>query len=143
MKYIAVQLLDGTLSNDWWKQLVLHYCKEHAQLEIRMWNEETREIQNAMRYGSASIEGNETCVRGTVTAAFLQELAEEQCPADREIYHKMTQYFTVRVTEGETVFESAHYGTELYLADNEEKLAAFWTLMQPYEQHFSIAVGAL
>ncbi len=141
MKWIGVQMVDGNISSDWWKKLIRYFVKENHSLQIRCWNEETHEIKQASKYGTSHIEGNETCIDGVVCSDFLNELLNEAEPKDKSLYNKMTKYFTIRATDGTHIFESSHYGTELYLALSSDDVLPFHDMMKPYLDRFSISIG--
>ncbi len=141
MKYIGVQMIDGNISSDWWKEVIKSFVKENAKMQIRCWNEESDEIKQALRYGVSHIEGYETCIDGLVCSDFLHELLHTAEPKDKTIYNKMTRYFTIMVTDGKRVFESSHYGTELYLVLSAEEISMFHEIIAPYKDSFSVAIG--
>ncbi len=133
MKAIGVQMIDQRISADWWKAVMKYFAKENDKLQIRCWNEELEEIEEALKYGASHIEGNETCIDGTVNKGFLAELIHSPEPEDKSIYNKMTKYFTIRVTDGVKIIESAHYGTEMYLEIASEDANQFYEIMEPYK----------
>ena len=53
MGHIQIQMIDNSVSSDWWRKLVQHYVKIGDELEIRCWQEETAEIQQASWYGKS------------------------------------------------------------------------------------------
>ncbi len=140
MKCIGVQMIDGKISSDWWKAVIKCFVKESGKLQIRCWNEELDEIKYASRYGTSHVEGYETCIDGVVCAEFLDELLNSAEPEDKTIYNKMTKYFTIRIANDENVFESSHYGTELYIVLSSEKVNQFNEIMKPYTDSFSISI---
>ncbi len=140
MKCIAVQMIDLRISSDWWKAIIRCFIKENAKLQIRCWNEELSEIEQASRYGTPHVERNETCIDGVVCSDFLDELLNSAKPEDKTIYNKMTMYFTIIVSDGKNIFESAHYGTELYIVTLSENLNQFNEIMKPHIDSFSISI---
>ncbi len=140
MKCIGVQMIDLRISFDWWKAIIKLFIQENVKLQIRCWNEELNEINQASRYGTSHIEGNETCIEGIVSAEFLDELLNSDEPKDKTIYNKMTKYFTINVSDGKNVFESAHYGTELYIITSPENVNRFNEIIKPYIDSFSVSV---
>ncbi len=72
MKCIGVQMIDRNISSDWWKELIKLYVKENDKLQIRCWNEESDEIESALKYGSSHVEGYETCVDGVIYFSVLR-----------------------------------------------------------------------
>ena len=99
MSQIQVQMIDNTVSSDWWRKLVQHFVKVGDELEIRCWKEETAEIQQASLYGKPVNEMYEVSIKGIVTTKLLTELLTDE-PADRSIYNKMTKYFTINAISG-------------------------------------------
>ncbi len=140
MKCIGVQMLDQRISSDWWKAVTALLVKENDKLQIRCWNEESDEIDRALKYGASHIEGNETCIDGIVCADFRDELLNSAEPEDKAIYNKMTKYFTIRTSDGKHAFESSHYGTELYIVTSPENTDWFNEIMKPYADSFSISI---
>ena len=114
MGRIQVQMIDSTVSFDWWRKLLQHFVSIGNELEIRCWKEETEEIQKASLYGIPMEDKSEVSVRGVVTVELLSELLEEE-PADKSIYNKMTKYFTINIKNELCDFCSEHYGTEVYI----------------------------
>lgn len=96
MKKIWVQMIDNSISSDWWKQIISHFIKENDDFEIRCWREERAEIAQASLYGAATDDGYEVSVKGVVTKRLLDELLTEE-PTDKSIYNKMTKYFSINV----------------------------------------------
>ena len=81
MGTIRLQVIDDSISSDWWNKLVGRFVWIGDELEIRCWKEEILEIQQASRYGPPSEDGLEVSVKGTATDALLTELLTES-PAD-------------------------------------------------------------
>lgn len=140
MGWIQVQMVDGSVQSDWWKELIRHFVSVGDELEIRCWKEETVEVRQASIYGEPSEDGYEVSVKGVVTPQLLAELLAEE-PVDKEIYNKMTKYFTVRVRNGSCTFSSQHYGTEVYASGASDDLAFISNVMEPYGNRFSIGAG--
>lgn len=140
MGYIQVQMIDNLISSDWWRKLIQHYIKIGDELEIRCWQEEAAEIQQASWYGKSEDDKYEVSIRGTVTAKLLAELLTEE-PADKSVYNKMTKYFTINVKNELCDFSSAHYGTEVYINRASKNDVAFVSaVMRPYGSCFSISM---
>ena len=136
MSQIQVQMIDNTVSSDWWRKLVQHFVKVGDELEIRCWKEETAEIQQASLYGKPVSEKHEVSIKGTVTTKLLAELSADES-VDRSVYNKMTKYFTINSKNGQRKFSSAHYGTEMYIDEASEDDTA----MKQYDDCFSISMG--
>ena len=85
MSQIQVQMIDNTVSSDWWRKLVQHFVKVGDELEIRCWKEETAEIQQASLYGKPVSEKHEVSIKGTVTTKLLAELSADES-VDRSVY---------------------------------------------------------
>ena len=111
MGTIRLQVIDDSISSDWWKKLVGRFVWIGDELEIRCWKEEVLEIQQASRYGTPSEDGLEVSVKGTVTDALLTELLTE-APADNGEFRKMTKYFSIFIKGKNMHFYSEHYGTD-------------------------------
>lgn len=140
MRRIQVQMIDNSVSSDWWKKLVQYFIRIGDKLEIRCWKEETAEIQQASLYGKPSDDKYEVLIKGTVTTNLLLELLTDE-PADRSIYNKMTKYFTINSKNGQRKFSSAHYGTEMYIDEASEDDTAFFSkIMEQYDDCFSISI---
>lgn len=114
MGTIRLQVIDDSISSDWWNKLVGRFVWIGDELEIRCWKEEILEIQQASRYGPPSEDGLEVSVKGTATDALLTELLTES-PADNGEFCKMTKYFSIFIKGKNMNFYSEHYGTELYI----------------------------
>ncbi len=140
MGWIQMQMVDGSVQSDWWKELIRHFVSVGDELEIRCWKEETAEVQHASIYGEPSEDGYEVSVKGVVTPQLFAELLAEE-PVDKEIYNKMTKYFTVRVRNASRTFSSEHYGTEIYANGASDDLAFISNVMEPYGNRFSIGAG--
>ena len=140
MSRIQVQMIDHSVSSDWWRKLIQHFVRTGDDLEIRCWKEETVEIQQASLYGKPSEDGSEVSIKGRVTAKLLSELLAEE-PADKSIYNKMTKYFTIHVKNELCDFSSAHYGTEMYIkVVSKDHIAFFQKIMGQYCDCFSISI---
>lgn len=141
MSQIQVQMIDNTVSSDWWRKLVQHFVKVGDELEVRCWKEETAEIQQASLYGKPVNEMYEVSIKGIVTTKLLTELLTDE-PADRSIYNKMTKYFTINAISGQRNFSSTHYGTEMYIDGVlDDDIAFFSKIMEQYNDCFSISMG--
>ena len=77
MGRIQVQMIDSTVSFDWWRKLLQHFVSIGDELEIRCWKEETGEIQKASLYGTPMEDKSEVSVRGLVTVELLSGLLKE------------------------------------------------------------------
>ena len=89
-----------------------------------MLEEELSEIAGASLYGAATEDKNEVSVKGIVTKELLEELLTDS-PEDKEIYNKMTRYFTVNIKNDLYDIWSGHYGTEMYIEMASVKDIAF------------------
>lgn len=96
MKRFAVQMIDGSISSDWWKTIMEHFTNVGDTFEIRCWKEELSEIARASLYGAAIDDKNEVSIKGIVTKELLEELLTDN-PEDKTIYNKMTSFFTVNI----------------------------------------------
>lgn len=141
MSQIQIQMIDNSVSSDWWRNLVSHFVRAGDELEIRCWKEETAEIEQASLYGELAEDKSEVSICGTVTDIFLSELLLEE-PTDKDIYNKMTKYFTINIKNENCDFCSAHYGTELYIERvNEDDITFVSELINRYCDCFSIYVA--
>ncbi len=141
MREVSLQMIDRNISSVWWKKLVRHFVRVGDSFEIRCWKEEAAEIQQASVYGELTEDDYEASVKGIITEALLMELLSE-APTDKNIYNKMTKYFTINAEHGQFKFCSAHYGTEMYLIGvSDEDVAFFQDVMNEYtEEDFSIHI---
>ena len=142
MKEISIQMIDRNVSSSWWKDLIGYFVQVGDGLEIRCWKEECEEIQNATVYGNATEDNYEVSIKGAVSDTFITELLAEN-PTDKDIYNKMTKYFTINVESERHKFCSAHYGTEMYLMDvSDDDILFVQEVMKPYtEEDFSIHIS--
>ena len=142
MSFIQVQMVDGFISSDWWKKVIKHFVRMNDKFEIRCWKDETNEINQASLYGSLLEDGNEISIKGNVNQELLNELLYSPEPTDKNLYNKMTKYFTVNIANDLCELSSAHYGTELYIDNvSEEDIEVFKSIMLPYWDSFSISIG--
>ena len=58
--------------------------------------------------------GNEVSISAIVTDELVAELMDEN-PKYKELYNKMTKYFTINVKNDLCDICSTHYGTEMYI----------------------------
>lgn len=81
--------------------------------EIHCWAEETEWIALALNHGTEKPSDWRygTIAEGAVTPEFITMLLTLSKPAHRELYNKMTRFFSIFLDNG---CESAHYGTELH-----------------------------
>ena len=140
MGTICLQMIDHSVSSHWWKALVKYFVQAGDDLEIRCWKEEISEIQQALRYGKPAEERNEISIKGIVSEEFLAELLKEN-PTDKQIYNKMTKYFTINTNHEQRSFCSAHYGTEMYILNAScEDINFFQDVMKTHPEDFSISI---
>lgn len=140
MKRFAVQMIDNSISSDWWKTIMEHFTSVGDTFEIRCWKEELSEIAGASLYGAATEDKNEVSIKGIVTQELLEELLTDS-PEDKEIYNKMTRYFTVNIKNDLYDIWSGHYGTEMYIEMASVKdIDFFEQVMDQYSEMFSIAM---
>lgn len=115
----SIQLISRIDNNNWWKELFLHYASKGESFEIRCWDEELESIDLISKYGTVqkSQTTKEIIITGYITNQFIDLIIKEEMPKDQNIYNKMTQFFTISIDKS---FESAHYGTEIYIDEDEE-----------------------
>ena len=141
MGTIRLQVIDDSISSDWWNKLVGRFVWIGDELEIRCWKEEILEIQQASRYGPPSEDGLEVSVKGTATDALLTELLTES-PADNGEFCKMTKYFSIFIKGKNMNFYSEHYGTELYITGaSSDDISFFSKTIAPYEKQLSVCIN--
>ncbi len=100
-------------TNDRWKEIIGPHLRKSKSFEIHCWNEETEAIQQALAFGQIKDDDwpYGKVIAGEVTDAFIHYILSAAKPADTEIYHKMTPFFSIFLDDG---FSSEHYGTELH-----------------------------
>lgn len=106
--------LDGTDStNETWRRWMQPALADAKTFEIHCWAEETEWIALALNHGMVkpSDWNYGTIVEGPVTPEFISMVLSLPKPEDREIYNKMTPFFSIFLDNG---YESTHYGTELH-----------------------------
>ena len=140
MKTSELQMTDLSVNADWWRRCIQYFVKPGDEFEIRCWKEERDEIKKALSYGKLCPSENDTeaSIQGTVSQVMKKELLSAPEPEDKSVYNKMTDFFSICIDDK---LNSQHYGTQLYLfhvSDTEE--AAFWEMIRPYQESFSIAV---
>ena len=117
----SIQLISRIDNNKWWKNLFIHYASKGESFEIRCWDEEIESIDLIKKYGTVqkSQTTKEIIVTGYITNELIDLIVKEDMPKDQSIYNKMTQFFTINIDKA---FSSCHYGTEIYI-DEDEKFA--------------------
>lgn len=129
----SIQLISRIDNNKWWKELFKHYVQNGKKFEIRCWDEETESIDLISKFGTVekSKTTKEIIISGEITNDFIELILNEEMPEDQNIYNKMTQFFTINIDKSYT---SAHYGTEIYIDEDEEfakkildEVKQYWT----------------
>ena len=141
MKRFSVQMIDLSVSSQWWKELMQHFVRAGDAFEIRCWREEIAEIEEASLYGTAVEDKCEVSVKGAVTKDLLKKLLTEE-PTDKSTYNKMTKYFTIHIKNDLCDIWSEHYGTEMIIdiiADAD--IEFFEQAMRQYPESFSIKIS--
>lgn len=115
----SIQLISRIDNNKWWKNLFIHYASKGESFEIRCWGEETESIDLIRKFGTVqkSQTTKEIIITGYITNEFIDLIVKEEMPIDQNIYNKMTQFFTINIDKS---FSSCHYGTEIYIDEDEE-----------------------
>lgn len=140
MKRFSVQMIDNSISPQWWKKIIEHFVRVQDTFEIRCWREETDEIREASLYGTANDDKYEVSIKGIVTEAMLEKLLAEE-PADKNTYNKMTKYFTLHVANNLCDIWSEHYGTELVIdIISDADIEFFEQVMGQYPKEFSVGI---
>ena len=138
MKQFGVQMIDYSISSQWWRTIIKHFIKEGDAFEIRSWKEEADEIMEASLYGTAIEDGYEVSIKGRVTKTLLEKLLTDE-PSDKNIYTKMTKYFTIHIKNDLCDIWSEHYGTEMVIdIVNDSDIIFFKQVMEQYPESFSI-----
>lgn len=104
---------DGTeKDNSAWLALISEYIRSATSFEIQCWEDEVEEMILALQYGEIKPSNwkKGTLVEGIITPDFIRMVLEMPKPKDREIYNKMTPFFSIAFDNG---FSSQHYGTEM------------------------------
>ena len=129
----SIQLISRIDNNRWWKDLFIHYASRGESFEIRCWDEEIESINLISKFGAVekSQITKEIIITGYITNQFIDFIVKDEMPKDQEIYNKMTQFFTINIDKA---FSSAHYGTEIYIDEDEEyakkildKVKQYWS----------------
>lgn len=129
----SIQLISRIDNNRWWKDLFIHYASMGETFEIRCWDEEIESINLISKFGTVekSKTTKEVIITGYITNEFIDLIVKEEMPKEQNIYNKMTQFFTINIDKS---FSSAHYGTEIYIEEDEEyakkildELKEYWT----------------
>ena len=138
MKRFGVQMIDNSISSQWWKKVMEHFVRVGDPFEIRCWKEEVAEIKEASLYGVAADDNYEVSIEGVVTDNLLQKLLTEEL-LDKSIYNKMTKYFTIHVKNDLCDIWSEHYGTEMVIEiAYDTDIDFFEQIMEQYPGCFSI-----
>ncbi len=141
MNQFGVQMIDHSVSSQWWKTIIAHFVRVGDPFEIRCWREETTEIKEASFYGTVvDNDKYEVSINGTVTKDLLEKLLIEE-PIDKSIYNKMTKYFTIHVKNDLCDIWSEHYGTEMVIdIISDADIEFFEQTMMQYTESFSIGI---
>ena len=95
-----------------WRNIMGENLDRSVSFEIHCWKEETEEFELAILWGREEEtnwnEGRVIC--GNITPGFRDFILSLPRPKDREVYNKITQFFSIFLDNG---FSSEHYGTEL------------------------------
>ena len=78
MKQFCVQMIDDSISSQWWKTIMKHFVKIGNEFEIRCWREEVAEIESASLYGVAVEDKYEISIKGSVTKELLERFCNFQ-----------------------------------------------------------------
>ena len=141
MKQFGVQMIDNSVSSQWWKTIIEHFVKIGDTFEIRCWREEVTEIGEASLYGTATYDKYEVSIKGSVTKELLEKLLIEE-PTDKSLYNKMTKYFTIHVENNLCDIWSEHYGTEMVIdIMTDADIEFFEQVMRRYSESFSIRIS--
>ena len=138
MKQFSVQMMDNSVSSQWWKKIMEHFVRVGDTFEIRCWREEVAEIEQASLYGTTIDSKYEVSIKGVMTNDLLKKLLTEES-TDKSIYNKMTKYFTIHVKNDLCDIWSEHYGTEMVIdiiADTD--IEFFEEVMGQYPESFSV-----
>ena len=141
MKQFSVQMMDNSVSSQWWKKIMEHFVRVGDTFEIRCWREEVAEIEQASLYGTTIDSKYEVSIKGVMTNNLLKKLLTEE-PTDKSIYNKMTKYFTLHVKNDLCDIWSEHYGTEMVIdiiADTD--IEFFEEVMGQYPESFSVGTA--
>ncbi len=137
MKNVWIEMVYNRVPRDWWTAIIRRFVSTGDALEIRCWREEEQETAAASRYGTPTEDGGEVSVRGVVTAELIDELLAD-APEDKEIYNKMTKYFTINIEGADRRLGSYHYGTQMNLDCSDEDLAFVLDTLRPYGDSFVV-----
>lgn len=141
MKQFSVQMMDNSVSSQWWKKIMEHFVRVGDTFEIRCWREEVAEIEQASLYGTTIDSKYEVSIKGVMTNDLLKKLLTEES-TDKSIYNKMTKYFTIHVKNDLCDIWSEHYGTEMVIdiiADTD--IEFFEEVMGQYPESFSVGTA--
>ena len=97
-----------------WKASLAEYLKTAETFEIHCWKEETDWIEFALQYGTRKESDWQygEIITGAVTPEFSEMLLTMPKPENTDCFRKLTPFFNVFLDD---VFQSSHYGTEVYL----------------------------
>ena len=140
MKQFGVQMIDHSVSSQWWKKIMKHFVSVGDMHEIRCGREEVAEIGEISFFGTAVDDKNEVSIKGIVTKELLEKWLTDE-PTDKSIYNKMTKYFTIHVENDRCDIWSEHYGTELVIdISADADIDFFEQVMGRYPGSFSIGI---
>lgn len=107
-----IKIDETSPSNEEWRAVMSEKLRSASRFEIHCWKEEQKEIGMALRFGRKKQTDWDfgTVIEGAVTEELINFLLTLPKPDDRDIYNKMTPFFSIFLDNG---FSSEHYGTEL------------------------------
>ena len=109
---------DIVANNTKWKETMSYWLAKATRFQIHCWNEETKEIEMALQFGTIIDHPwkHDVVISGVVTQEFREYLLSLPKPTDCEIYNKMTPFFSIFLDDN---FSSEHYGTEFNQQEDE------------------------
>ncbi len=101
-----------------WIELLKTAISSAKVFEIHCWNEENEWIEFALKYGTLKESDWKygKIITGEVTPEFINMLLKMPKAQDTDIFNKITPFFNIFLDD---IFQSSHYGTELYMKESE------------------------
>ena len=104
---------DTTAYFGMWKEYLERYLACTNIFELHIWNEETKLIDFALKYGIIKEDPwtSGKIITGKVTDQFIEMLLSTAGYIYDGVFHKMTPFFNIFLDD---IFESSHWGTEIH-----------------------------
>ena len=115
MKQIEFKYWNSCIED--YRNIIKPYLDSADSFEIHCWNEEKDIFSKALEYGTqVKNDWNYGKVaKGEVNEKFINFILSQPKPDDIDLFEKFTPFFNIFLyRNGEMIFSSSHYGTDIY-----------------------------